>query len=433
MQSEQDRLLDKEGNVVEGLPLSYDNIDEQGHVLYLDEDRLRRKEQPDKKLFVNHRRGIGFKNLWVTHVSARAWNWNVILAVFRKLVAWSAYMKHPETMRSRLYKHGMLFEPQDKTYSTGSIYNLHVDTADAFPDAQPVPTAAERAEQADKPPAAEGAHDDGCADHADHVGAPMQPFECKSEHSAVIGKGTAKSIPVGKQVAKETGSVVVPYDLVRKAIMEAKYIGGMKECLCRAGQNCQNYPHDLACLFLNMGGKVIVEHGMATELTKEEALARVDRAADLGLECQSLWVEIEQLIWGFRNDQMDSFLEICFCCPCCCVGFNLSKNATRDVKRRFSPTGWTAVVDHDRCIGCGKCASTYCPQDAVHFRESDGKMVVDQEDCVGCGFCKRNCPEGAITIKQTMPMRKSMHEYFLEEGRLAIRPGKEFEDAPVTD
>lgn len=43
-------LLDVDGNVVEGLPASYDNIDEQGNVLYLDEERLRRKEKPDKPL-----------------------------------------------------------------------------------------------------------------------------------------------------------------------------------------------------------------------------------------------------------------------------------------------------------------------------------------------------------------------------------------------
>ena len=102
------------------------------------------------------------------------------------------------------------------------------------------------------------------------------------------------------------------------------------------------------------------------------------KAAALGLTCQSLWVQVEQLIWGFKNDQMDAFLEICFCCPCCCVGMNLSKNGPRNIKRGFIPSGWTAVVDHDRCTGCGHCLDSYCPQDAIHFRESDGKMVVNQ-------------------------------------------------------
>lgn len=51
-------LVDINGNVVEGLPSSYDNIDEQGNVLYLDEDRLRRKEKPDKPLWKNAKRGL---------------------------------------------------------------------------------------------------------------------------------------------------------------------------------------------------------------------------------------------------------------------------------------------------------------------------------------------------------------------------------------
>lgn len=434
MVKEQDRVLDTAGNLVEGLPATYDNIDEQGNVRYLDDERRARKEQPEKAMYTNHRNGLGIKNFLVTHLSARDWNWNVILAVFRKIVAWSVSMKHPETMRSKLYKKGMLFEPRDKTYSTGSIYNLNVDADQVGPgtaayNGYPSIPGHDGAEP-HLPPVKAGFKVESAAraeheHHHEHELGESDAFACRSE-------GTTKTIEIGKVVSKDVESdfrsVVVPMDLVKKAISEAKYIGGMKECLCRAGNDCKNYPHDVACLFLNMGGKVVVEHGMAIELTKEEAYARVDRAAQLGLVCQSLWVEIEQLIWGFRNDEMNAFLEICFCCPCCCVGFNLSKNATRDVKHRFSPSGWTAVVDHDKCIGCQACLGDYCPQDAIHFRESDGKMVVDQENCVGCGFCRTRCEAGAISIKQTMPMRGDVHEYFTEEGRLNIVPGPAFAD-----
>lgn len=406
---EEDGLVDLAGNNVPDLPTSYDNIDEQGNVLYLDEERLRRKEQPDKPLFKNHSNGLGIKNFLVTHLLARDWNWSLILALFRKLLAWSRFMQHPETMQSKLYKRGMYFEPQDSTYSTGSIYNLNVDADENLPGTA-------------------GYNEKVRKGHAPHSGGA---FACKEQVS-----GASKTIPMEKTIStdveRDFRSVTVPMDLVKRAIDEAQYIGGMKECLCRAGNNCQTYPHDVACLFLNMGGKVVVDHGMAVELTKEEAYERVDKAAELGLVCQSLWVEVEQLIWGFRNDQMDAFLEVCFCCPCCCVGFNLSKNATRDVKHRFSPSGWTAVVNHDICVGCGECLGDYCPQDAIHFRKRDGKMVVDQENCVGCGFCRAHCSAGAVSIKQTMPMRESMHEYMLKEGRLNIVPGGEFEHGPLT-
>ena len=56
---------------------------------------------------------------------------------------------------------------------------------------------------------------------------------------------------------------------------------------------------------------------------------------------------------GHKNDEMDQFLEICFCCPCCCI-------------------------------------------------------------------CKAKCPQGAIKIRQTMPMRSDIKEYFREEFSLDL-------------
>lgn len=429
----------------------FDNIDEQGNVLYLDAERLRRKEQPDKPLWQNHPNGIGIKNFLVTHLSARDWNWKLVLALFRKLVKWSAFMREPDSRKSKLYKRAMYFDPAETMYSTGSIYNLNVDTAcdheqekpgtRAFNDAVreangttafavahgPAPSSSNAAAAQDEQ--AENVDERGpvATRHAQpHSHSASSQHHDERAHCDVLAQAhrasrSGATITLDEVVATDARKITVPMDLVKKAIREASFIGGMKECLCRAGNDCQTYPHDLACLFLNRAGQVVVDHGMAREFTVEEALARVDRAAELGLTCQSLFVEVEQLIWGFRNDEMDSFLEICFCCPCCCVALNLSNNATPDVKKRFSPSGWTAVVNHDACVGCQHCVDTYCPQDAIHFRESDGKMVVDQERCVGCGICRAHCPHGAISIKQTMPMRERMQDYFLEEGRISVR------------
>lgn len=447
-------LVDVNGNVVEGLPSSYDNIDEQGNVLYLDEDRLRRKEKPDKPLWKNAKRGLGVKDFIVTHTSARQWNWGVVLKVFKTIVGASPVLKKPDSLGAKLYRRAMLFDPAERSYSAGFAFNLLVDVdentaenqmqarrqstnpdnpeRDTIKHAEPVlykevsadmRCARESERPGDKHAVSEDLHD--------HAAGHSRGCTC-DECSAVAGNPSRrKTVPIGKAVPFEAQQrVIVPMDLVKQAIMNAKYIGGMKECLCRAGNDCKDYPHDLACLFLNMGGKVVVDHGMAEELTVEEAFARVDKAAELGLACQSLWVQVEQLIWGFKNDQMDTFLEICFCCPCCCVGLNLSKNALPDIKDGFHPSGWTAVVNHDACTGCKHCLDNYCPQDAIHYRASDGKMVVNQERCIGCGYCRARCPEGAIKIKQTMPMRDGMLDYFEEEARLRIVPGKEFEGRP---
>ncbi|MCI1480755.1 MAG: 4Fe-4S binding protein [Eggerthellaceae bacterium] len=220
-------------------------------------------------------------------------------------------------------------------------------------------------------------------------------------------------------LSDKQGSVVVPIDLVKQAIDKADYIGGMNRCLCRTANKCEHYPADLGCLFLGKSGQAVVKHRIAREFTKEEAYARVDRAAELGLVCLSLWVEIEQIVWGLKNDEMTDMVEICFCCPCCCTALNLCKDTTPDVRARFTPSGFTATIDQDTCIGCKSCIDTRCPQDALHVG-AGGKVTVDQEVCFGCGYCKGACPTGAIAIRQTMPMRAGMHEYMLKESRIDL-------------
>ena len=48
-------------------------------------------------------------------------------------------------------------------------------------------------------------------------------------------------------------------------------------------------------------------------------------------------------------------------------------------------------------------------------------MIIDQELCVGCGVCKARCGVGAIKIKQTMPMRKDLREYFMKDYNLDLK------------
>ncbi len=334
-------------NEQEKVKMQASNIDEEGNVLYLDQERLNRKVMGYSR-FENRPNGLGIFNFLKEHVSARGWNWKAVLAVFRLIVKCSAWMKEGG-FKSDLYKKMMMFTPDKERNTSAIVMPLNVDLTDKIE------------------------------------------------------------------------KVTVPMDIIKMALKKTTFIGGMNTCLCRDAQDCQDYPHDVACLFLGEGGRTVVKHGMAKQLTYEEACERVDRAAELGLCGQSLWVEVEQLIWGFRNDQMDQFMEVCFCCPCCCVGMNLSRNATPEVKRRFHAVGWTAVPNRTKCIGCGKCVEgkNSCPQDAIKIG-ADGKVEINQEYCVGCGICKSKCDFDVIKIKQTMPMRKDMHEYFLDDFNLDI-------------
>ena len=233
-------------------------------------------------------------------------------------------------------------------------------------------------------------------------------------------------MPLHVDITDKSEKTVIPLELIKESLKNTTFIGGMDSCLCREANDCKDFPHDVGCLFLGEAGRVIVKHNLGKEITYEEACARVDKAASYGLMGQAVWVEVEQLLWGIRNDQMDKFLEICFCCPCCCIAMRLARNATENERHRFHPSGWTAVPDLTKCIGCKQCAPQVngCPVEAISFGD-DGKVIINQETCVGCGICKNRCKQDVIKIKQTMPVRKDLHEYFQKDFNIDLKLWKE--------
>ena len=325
------------------------NIDEQGNVLYLDQERLDRKEVgfPPYK---NKSNGLGIYNWLLEHVLYMSdKRWPLALKLYKMFVKFSVWMKEGG-WKARVYKTGIKLYP-DMERPTGTVV-----------------------------------------------------------------------LPLNVDVTDKSEKVVVPLDLIKESLKKMSYIAGMDGCLCRQANDCKDFDHNLGCLFLGEAAKAVVKHGLGREFTYEEACERVDQAAEAGLMGQAVWIEVEQMLWGVRNDLMDHFLEICFCCPCCCIAMRLARNATSAERHRFHPSGWTAVPDLTKCVGCKKCAEERngCPVEAISFN-ADGKIVINQESCVGCGICKARCKVGAINIKQTMPMRADLQEYFKKDFNLDLK------------
>ena len=327
----------------------FGNIDEEGNVLYLDEERLKRKEVgfPPYK---NKTNGLGIYNWLLEHVIYMSRErWPLALKLYKMFIRFSVWMKQGG-WKARVYKTGIKLYP-DMERPTGTIV-----------------------------------------------------------------------MPLNVDVTDKGEKVVVPLELIKESLKTVSYIAGMDSCLCREANECDDYPHTIGCLFLGEAAKAAVKHNLGRQFTYEEACARVDEAAKAGLMGQAVWIEVEQMLWGVRNDLMDHFLEICFCCPCCCIAMRLARNATSAERHRFHPAGWTAVPDRTKCVGCRQCAEGHngCPVEAISFGE-DGKVIINQESCVGCGICKSRCEFDVIKIKQTMPMRKDLQEYFRVDYNLDLK------------
>lgn len=213
-----------------------------------------------------------------------------------------------------------------------------------------------------------------------------------------------KSLSAGKACE----NVVLPVMLVEKAIRESSYRAIMHKCICRdGGVKCKDYPTDFGCIFIGEGSRVTEERGISRSVSVEEALAHVKKGARFGLVCQCIWVEAEEFVWGIDSDRMHHFLEICFCCPCCCVALKNYRKVDKDIQDRFRSVGWKARAVQ-ACSACGVC-ETRCPKQAIRIQDN---LVSVSEDCIGCGLCAAACPENAIDLVQISPMKQNIHEYF---------------------
>jgi len=216
-------------------------------------------------------------------------------------------------------------------------------------------------------------------------------------------------VPIHQNVdyKKSAKNSVLPYNMVKKLIKEASYCVVMNKCFCRDGSHCRNYPADFGCIFIGEGCRKLVTNGIAREVTVKEALAHLKEAADMGLVAMCLWMEMEAYGMGLSEEEHKQFLEICLCCPCCCIGLKNFNKMGPDIMRRFGNIGWRAS-SREGCVGCGLCAQV-CPMEAITVN-TDSISVSDV--CLGCGICSTQCPQNAIGMDQVAPIKKSLLDYF---------------------
>jgi ferredoxin len=206
--------------------------------------------------------------------------------------------------------------------------------------------------------------------------------------------GNTQEVEVNQKVPLSNQNTVLPSRVLGEMIKKSKYHFLMNSCICRTSNNCNNYSHDLGCLFLGKGSQRISTK-LGKSVSAKEALKHIERCQDEGLvpiigrnKIDSVWL---------NTGPKDELLSICHCCQCCCL-WKMTPKLPDKLSQSFVPMEGVEITFNEKnCTGCGLCAKNLCFVDAIRIR--DGKANRNSKECRICGRCAEICPQNAIIIK----------------------------------
>jgi len=215
-------------------------------------------------------------------------------------------------------------------------------------------------------------------------------------------------------------SEIATYEQARAIIREAGF-GAVGLCYCRhkkshQGKTCaKGAPMEGTCISLGSAARFLSRRGFAEPKSEAELLEVIDRARDLRLT---------HVTDNIR--EKPSF--ICNCCRCCC---ELMAGVQLGYHDGIAKTGFTAVIDPERCDYCASCF-TACNVKAIGLAKgqafatsADRFAEVREGICLGCGACISACEREALRLipaaNRTLPPLKKRDLFvriLREKGRL---------------
>lgn len=217
-------------------------------------------------------------------------------------------------------------------------------------------------------------------------------------------KNYLMNLPINENIESE--SEALPPAIVKELINNAGYIHMLDTCPCRVAHQCKKHAHDIGCIVLGATGLDIVPP-MTRPISREEALAHVDRAIEDGLVPTIARARGDNYL--FLTPDHHSLIAICLCCDCCCA---LQAYQYVQPERMLPIYPWVDGLEievNDKCTGCGICMDT-CYMNAIHVQD---KKAYHTGICRGCGRCASACPSGAVDIRitDTAFMEKTVNKF----------------------
>jgi len=142
---------------------------------------------------------------------------------------------------------------------------------------------------------------------------------------------------------------------------------------------------------------------MGRYITLQEAVEILRRADEAGLVLQP---------GNYQNAG-----NICCCCGCCCGVLRTLKKLPRPVDHISSPFYAESIPDN--CNGCETCLDR-CQMEAIQI--NNGNAVIDLNRCIGCGLCVTTCPTGAMELRRKpagdqQAVHKTSRETYIQLGK----------------
>ena len=196
-----------------------------------------------------------------------------------------------------------------------------------------------------------------------------------------------RTVPVGKSIPHPEKFPVNTYDDIRKIVENTSGPFAVANCICRQktkrfGVKCAKTDLEETCLMIDPDhARRYVDMGIGRFITREEVYDILERAQQDGLVVQP------------ENSQKPE--AICVCCGDCCVFLKPIKAYPRPAELFL--TNYYVKLDPELCNGCEICVEK-CQMDARAM--VDGIAVVNLDRCIGCGNCVVLCSSNANSLQK---------------------------------